>query len=79
MASMGRKRAIRVGMGSRLLNASIDGHGRVHHLLVVTGKDAHIYLLNQKNIGKFNAGSNNSYQEIYNAKRLWRLVLGRVF
>jgi len=50
--------------GVVVLPAIVDTHGKAHHLLVATGKDTNLYLLNQNNLGKFNAVRNSIYQEI---------------
>lgn len=42
----------------------VDTNGGAHHLLVVAGKDTNIYLLDGDNLGKFNASTNNIYQEL---------------
>jgi hypothetical protein len=55
----------------------VDTSGNTHHLLVVTGKDGNIYLLDRGNLGKFNAASNNNiYQELKgaNGKHAWSSV-----
>ena len=41
-----------------------DGTGNVKHLTIGAGKDANIYVVNRDNMGKFNANTNNIYQEI---------------
>jgi hypothetical protein len=41
-----------------------DGAGNTLHLAVGAGKDGNIYVVDQANMGKFNAGSNNVYQEL---------------
>ncbi len=38
--------------------------GNVRHLAVGAGKDGHIYVVNRDAMGKFNAGSNNIYQDL---------------
>ena len=50
--------------GVVVLPPIVDTHGKAHHLLVATGKDSNIYLLDRNNLGKFNAVSNQIYQEI---------------
>jgi outer membrane protein assembly factor BamB len=45
----------------------VDTHGTAHHLMVVGGKDTNLYLLDRDNLGKFNASTNNIYQEILGA------------
>lgn len=41
-----------------------DGSGTVRHLSVGAGQDGHIYVVNRDAMGKFNAGSNNGYQDL---------------
>src|SRR5271166_5472327 len=41
-----------------------DGSGHTWHLAVGAGKDSNLYLVNRDNMGKFNSGSNNIYQEL---------------
>jgi hypothetical protein len=53
--------------GVVVLPKIVDTNGRAHHLLVVAGKDTNIYLLDRDNLGKFNASTNNIYQEIPSA------------
>ncbi len=53
--------------GAMVLPDFTDGSGATQHLVVGAGKDAHIYLLNRNNMGKFNSSSNNIYQDIPNA------------
>jgi outer membrane protein assembly factor BamB len=50
--------------GALMLPDLIDGDGIVRHLSVGAGKDGHIYMVNRDAMGKFNAGSNNVYQEL---------------
>jgi hypothetical protein len=53
------------GSGGPLLLPDItDASGKVRHLAVGSGKDSNIYVLDRDNMGKFNANSNNIYQEI---------------
>jgi hypothetical protein len=52
--------------GSLVLDIA-DSGGLVHHLAIAAGKDNNIYVLNRDNVGKFNSGSNNIYQELPNA------------
>jgi outer membrane protein assembly factor BamB len=46
----------------------VDTNGNTHHLMVAGGKDGDIYVLDRDNLGKFNASTNNIYQEIPKAK-----------
>jgi hypothetical protein len=50
--------------GPLLLPDVVDGTGNTRHLAVGSGKDANIYVLDRDNMGKFNAGANNIYQQI---------------
>jgi outer membrane protein assembly factor BamB len=50
--------------GTVILPDIFDKVGRAHHLLVVAGEDANLYLLNRDNLGKFAPLANNIYQEI---------------
>jgi hypothetical protein len=53
--------------GAMVLPDFTDGSGTTRHLVVGAGKDAHIYLLDRNNMGKFNPSSNNIYQDIPSA------------
>ena len=54
-----------LGSGGPLVLPDLtDGSGATQHLAVGAGKDAHIYVVNRDAMGKFNAGSNNVYQEL---------------
>ena len=55
-----------LGSGGAMLVPNIkDANGVVHHLAVGAGKDAHIYLVNRDNMGKFNPNNNNQiYQDL---------------
>jgi hypothetical protein len=44
-----------------------DGGGQIKHLAVGAGKDAHIYVVDRDDLGKFNANVNNAYQDIAGA------------
>jgi hypothetical protein len=44
-----------------------DAGGQVRHLAVGAGKDAHIYVVDRDDMGKFNANGNNVYQDIAGA------------
>jgi hypothetical protein len=50
--------------GALVLPDLTDGSGIVRHLSVGAGKDGHIYSVNRDAMGKFNAGSNNVYQDL---------------
>jgi hypothetical protein len=50
--------------GALVLPDLTDGSGNVRHLAVGAGKDGHIYVVNRDAMGKFNARSNNIYQEL---------------
>jgi hypothetical protein len=50
--------------GAVVLPDLTDGTGNVRHLSVGAGKDGHLYVVNRDAMGKFNAGSNNIYQEL---------------
>lgn len=50
--------------GALVLPDLTDNSGAVHHLAVGAGKDTNIYVVDRDSMGKFNAGSNNIYQEI---------------
>jgi hypothetical protein len=50
--------------GALVLPDLTDGNGNVRHLSAGAGKDGHIYVVNRDAMGKFNAGSNNIYQEL---------------
>jgi hypothetical protein len=50
--------------GPLLLPDLVDGNGATRHLAVGSGKDAIIYVVDRDNMGKFNSGANNIYQQI---------------
>jgi hypothetical protein len=50
--------------GVVLVPPMTDMNGKVRHLAVGAGKDAHIYIVNRKNMGKFDSHKNNIYQDI---------------
>lgn len=50
--------------GALVLPDLADSSGRARHLAVGAGKDGHIYVVDRDNMGKFNAASNNIYQDI---------------
>ncbi len=53
--------------GALLLPDMTDASNRVRHLAVGAGKDGNIYVVDRTNMGKFNAASNNVYQELSGA------------
>jgi len=53
--------------GALVLPDLTDDSGIVRHLSVGAGKDGHIYVVNRDAMGKFNAGSNNVYQDLSGA------------
>jgi hypothetical protein len=54
-----------LGSGGALVLPDLkDANGAVRHLAVGAGKDKKIYVVDRDNMGKFNSGSNNIYQEI---------------
>jgi hypothetical protein len=50
--------------GPLLLPDLVDGNGTTRHLAVGSGKDAIIYVVDRDNMGKFNSGADNIYQQI---------------
>jgi len=60
--------------GAMVLPDLMDGSGATKHLAVGVGKDAHLYVVNRDNMGKFNSSNNsNIYQDVTGA------VSGSVF
>ena len=53
--------------GVLLLPDQTDSNGQVHQLAVGAGKDQSIYVVDRNNMGKFNAGNNNVYQQLSGA------------
>jgi hypothetical protein len=53
--------------GTIVLPDLSDGSGNTWHLAVGAGKDSNLYLVNRDSMGKFNANSNNVYQELAGA------------
>jgi PQQ-like domain len=51
--------------GVMLLPELTDLSGQVHQLAVGAGKDRFIYVVDRTNMGKFNASSNQMYEQIY--------------
>lgn len=50
--------------GPLLLPDMVDASGKTRHLAVGSGKDSVIYVLDRDNMGKFNGGQDNIYQQI---------------
>jgi len=50
--------------GPVLLPDLVDANGTTRHLAVGSGKDTAIFVVDRDNMGKFNSGKNNAYQEI---------------
>jgi hypothetical protein len=50
--------------GALVLPPLTDGNGTVWNLAVGAGKDRNIYIVNTANMGKYNASTNDIYQEI---------------
>ncbi|HVN17383.1 MAG TPA: hypothetical protein VMU05_01380 [Dongiaceae bacterium] len=53
-----------LGSGGTLLVSQKDSTGKVWQLAVGAGKDSNLYVVDRTNMGKFNSGSNNIYQEL---------------
>lgn len=53
-----------LGSGGTLLVTQKDSAGTLHQLAVGAGKDSNLYVVDRTNMGKFNSGSNNIYQEL---------------
>ncbi len=53
-----------LGSGGTLLVNQRDSTGKVWQLAVGAGKDSNLYVVDRTNMGKFNSGSNNIYQEL---------------
>jgi FG-GAP-like repeat len=53
--------------GALVLPDMVDNNGATRHLAIGAGKDQNIYLVDRDNMGKFNPGSNNIYQELQGA------------
>jgi PQQ-like domain len=53
--------------GALVLPDLVDATGRTRHLAVGAGKDAHIYVVDRDSMGKWNASSNQIYQDIAGA------------
>jgi hypothetical protein len=50
--------------GPLLLPDLVDANGNTRHLAVGSGKDSVIYVVDRDNMGKFNGGQDNIYQQI---------------
>lgn len=55
---------IDLGSGGTLLVNQTDSTGKTWQLAVGAGKDTNLYVVDRTNLGKFNSGSNNIYQEL---------------
>jgi hypothetical protein len=53
--------------GAIVLPDLVDATGRPRHLAVGAGKDSHIYVVDRDSMGKWNATSNQNYQDITGA------------
>ena len=53
--------------GTLVLPDLVDSGGRLRHLAVGAGKDAHIYVVDRDAMGKWNASTNQAYQDIAGA------------
>lgn len=53
-----------LGSGGTLLVTQKDSTGKTWQLAVGAGKDSNLYAVDRTNMGKFNSGSNNVYQEL---------------
>jgi len=53
--------------GAVILPAMKDASGTTWQLAAGAGKDSNIYVVNRNSMGKFNANSNNNYQELVGA------------
>ena len=57
-----------LGSGAPMLLPDLtDAGGTVRHLAVGAGKDGHLYVVNRDDLGKFNATSNNIWQDLVGA------------
>src|SRR5208337_284680 len=52
--------------GLTLVNVT-DSSGTSHQLMIGSGKDGNIYVVDTSNMGKYNSTSNNIYQELSGA------------
>jgi len=53
--------------GAMVFPDLVDAGGQTRHLAVGAGKDSHIYVVDRDAMGKFNASSNQNYQDITGA------------
>ncbi len=57
-----------LGSGGALVLPDLDdGAGHIMHLAVGAGKDSNLYVVNRDSMGKFNASTNNIYQQLTGA------------
>lgn len=56
-----------LGSGGAVLVNLYDSSGKLWELAVGAGKDSNLYVVDRTNMGKFNANSNNLYQELVGA------------
>jgi len=56
-----------LGSGGTLLVSQTDSTKKVWKLAIGAGKDSNLYVVDRTNMGKFNSGSNNVYQELAGA------------
>lgn len=55
-----------LGSGGAMLVSQKDSTGKIWSLALGAGKDANIYVVDRTNLGKFNATTNNIYQQVTN-------------
>jgi hypothetical protein len=53
--------------GAMVLPDFVDSSGRTRHLAIGAGKDSHVYVVDRDSMGKWNASSNQNYQDITGA------------
>ncbi len=53
-----------IGSSGLTLTSVVDGSGVSHQLMIGSGKDGNIYVVDTANMGKFSPNSNNIYQEL---------------
>jgi outer membrane protein assembly factor BamB len=57
-----------LGSGGEMLLPDLkDATNTVKHLVVGAGKDGHLYVVDRDNMGKYNAGANNIWQDLQSA------------
>jgi hypothetical protein len=56
-----------LGSGGTLLVTQKDSTGKTWQLAIGAGKNSNLYVVDRTNMGKFNSGSNNVYQELAGA------------